>query len=73
MDERRDPPPDGQDRAPLVAAGSRLPTVQEAYAGYTEHFLACGDCRDPDRSCEVARELWRTYMDVGSQAARQVG
>ena len=73
MDERRDPPPDGQDRAPLASAASRLTPVQEAYAAYTEHAIACHECRDPGSSCEVAGVLWRTYMAIANRAARQVG
>ncbi|MEV7975482.1 hypothetical protein [Streptomyces sp. NPDC086519] len=75
MDERRDPPPDGQDagQPPLASAGSRLSPVQEAYAAYTRHAIACDDCRDPGRACEVAGVLWGTYMGIANRAARQVG
>ena len=75
MDERKEPSSDGQDhdRAPLATAGSRLSPVQEAYAAYTRHAIACGVCRDPDRSCEVAGELWRAYMGIAERAAWKMG
>lgn len=68
-----EPPPPGQDRAPLATAGTRLTPVQEAYASYTKHAIACDDCRDPGSSCETASVLWRTYMSIANRAARQVG
>jgi hypothetical protein len=72
MDERRDPPPDATDRAPIAAGLGRLSPVQAAYAAYTRHAIRCDDCRDVDHTCEVAEELWRTYQQVGGGAVQAV-
>ncbi|MFD4596682.1 hypothetical protein ACFWPQ_01490 [Streptomyces sp. NPDC058464] len=74
MDERREATDDAQPpRLPLAAAGSRLSPVQEAYAAYTEHAIACDDCRNPGLSCEAAGVLWRAYMAIANQAAQKMG
>ncbi|MDQ0758655.1 hypothetical protein [Streptomyces canus] len=78
VDERRDPEPDdGTVRAATTAAAlaagvGRLSPVQQAYSAYARHSLQCPDCRDVDRSCCVAEELWRTYQAVGAAACQQV-
>ena len=79
MDERRDPnPDDGTVRsaaaAAVLAAGvGQLTPVQQAYSAYTRHSLRCDDCRDIDRSCRVAEELWRNYRTVSGHACDQIG
>lgn len=68
MDERRDTPPRPETRAPLVAAATRLSPVQQAWAGYAEHFVACGHCRDVDQRCEDAERLYRAFQEVADAA-----
>ena len=78
MDERRDPEPDGGTARPAVpaavlAAGvGRLSPVQQAYSAYTGHAIRCDACRDVDRSCGVAEELWRTYRSISGHACDQI-
>lgn len=72
VDDGREQPPDGTDRAPLAAGVGRLSPVQQAYSAYTRHAIGCPDCRDVDHTCEIAEALWRTYREVGDAAGRQV-
>jgi hypothetical protein len=79
VDDRRDPAPDdGTVRAAaaaaVLAAGvGQLSPVQQAYSGYTRHAIQCAACRDVDRSCGVAEELWRNYQTVSGNACDQIG
>lgn len=72
MDERRDQPPPAQPARPPLAAASRLSPTQQAYAAYTGHAVACPACRDVDRTCAEAGELWKTYRSVSNDAFDQL-
>lgn len=74
VDESRDPTPSGGMSTPavLASAGSRLSPIQQAYAAYVEHARGCGACRDIDRSCETADQLWRTYREQADGAYQQL-
>lgn len=72
MDERRDLPPQAQPARPPLAAASRLSPVQQAYAAYTGHAIRCDACRDVDRTCAEAGELWKTYRSVSDDAFAQL-
>ena len=72
MDERREPPPETTDRAPLAAGLGRLSPVQQAYAAYTRHAIQCDDCRDPGHTCDTAEGLWRTYREVSGAACQAI-
>ncbi|MFJ9420651.1 hypothetical protein [Streptomyces sp. NPDC101249] len=69
MDDRNDEPhPAATSTTPLISAGTRLPPAQQAYSDYSAHAIRCGDCRDPDRGCETAGDLWRTYRQTADAA-----
>ena len=72
MDERRDQQADVQPARPPLAAASRLSPVQQAYAAYTGHAIRCDACRDVDRTCAEAGELWKTYRAVSDAAYVQL-
>ena len=72
MDDGREHPPDGTDRAPIAAGVSKLSPVQEAWGAFTRHSLQCKACRDVDQKCTTAGQLWRRWQDVSVRAARQV-
>lgn len=72
MDERRDPPPPAQGARPPLAAMSRLSPVQQAYAAYTGHAIACEACRDVDRACSTADRLWKAYQAIAHDAFDQL-
>lgn len=72
MDDGRDQPPDGTDRAPLAAGLGQLSPVQRAYSAYTRHSLQCDACRDVDQKCATAEALWRNYREVGASACEQI-
>ncbi|MFF3928310.1 hypothetical protein [Streptomyces hirsutus] len=73
MDESRDPaaPPE---RAPAVAARTRLTPIQEAWGAYVNHSLhRCLVCRSADGSpCTTAEGLYRTYRQLTDDAHRQM-
>jgi hypothetical protein len=68
MDERRDQAAPAQPARPILAAASRLSPLQQAYAKYTDHAVACEACRDVDRTCSEAETLWRAYRAIGENA-----
>ncbi|MCX5522564.1 hypothetical protein OG342_06765 [Streptomyces bobili] len=74
MDEPRDTPPPAESgpRLPLATANSRLSPVQQAYAAYTGHAIACPACRDVDRTCPDAGELWTAYRAISDDAYAQL-
>jgi hypothetical protein len=72
MDERRDPYPPLQGGRPPLAAVSRLSPTQQAYAAYTGHAIHCEECRDVDRTCPEAEELWKAYHKVSDDAYAQL-
>lgn len=77
MDERRDAQPPPQDGRPPLAAASRLSPTQQAYGAYTGHAVACDACRDVDRTCGTAEQLWKAWKtltdDAFEQLARETG
>jgi hypothetical protein len=73
MDERRDQQADVQPaRLPIATANSRLSPVQQAYAAYTGHAIHCDACRDVDRTCPDAAQLWTAYQQVADNAFSQL-
>lgn len=72
VDDGRERPPGGTDRAPLAAGVSRLSPLQEAWGAYTGHSVACDACRDVDQKCETAEALWRTYRTVSEAACDRI-
>lgn len=77
MDERRDPQPPPQDARPPLAAVSRLSPTQQAYGAYAGHAIACDACRDVDRTCGTAEQLWKAWKalidDAFDQLASETG
>lgn len=73
MDEPRDPSPDaGSRRQPALGVG-RLSPVQQAYADYVAHALACITCRDIDRGrCDTGEQRWTAYRAVDEAAYRKL-
>ena len=73
MDERRDNPPDGVTRPPVLVSGARLSPLQQAWSRYVTHTTACDTCRDVDAgSCEMSETLYRTYRAIGDEACRRI-
>lgn len=72
VDDGRDQPPGGTDRAPLAAGVGQLSPVQRAYSAYTRHAIGCDACRDVDQKCETAEALWRTYRTVSGAACDRI-
>lgn len=70
MHESRDEPATpGSQPAPIVAAGTRLSPVQEAYSACTIHALGCPKCRDIDRErCADGDQLRATYLKISTEA-----
>ena len=74
MGEPRDPEPATESRtAPIVAAGTTLSPVQEAYSACTTHALGCPKCRDIDRDrCIDGDRLRAAYLEISNQAYRRL-
>jgi Fe-S oxidoreductase len=69
VDERKDQPAGSERRRPpAVAAATRLPPVQEAYAEYASHATRCTACRDIEQSCLAGNELHRTWRVLANAA-----
>ncbi|MFJ3283668.1 hypothetical protein ACIPMW_00130 [Streptomyces sp. NPDC086669] len=69
MDERREPPPEATDRAPIPTGIARLSPVQEAWSAYVNHSLhQCPTCRRVDGSpCEKAERLYGVYTRLANE------
>ena len=73
MDERRDTDPAAGSRPPL-AARVRLSPVQEAWARYVDHALACLSCRSLGAGrCVTAERLHQAYEEQADGAFRRLG
>jgi Fe-S oxidoreductase len=59
-------------RPPAVAAATRLPPVQEAYADYARHATRCTACRDIEQSCLAGNDLHRTWRVLANAALDQL-
>ncbi|MEU6365799.1 hypothetical protein ABZ876_08585 [Streptomyces sp. NPDC046931] len=72
MDEPRDTPAQPGTRRPaVVAAGTRLSPLQEAYGEYTAHTLECPRCRALDGGpCDDSQRLRHAYLALGGDAYR---
>ena len=74
MDEPRGEQPAPSPRTPIVAAGSTLSPVQQAYGLWTGHALKCPICRDVDGGrCDTADALWRAYQASSDAAFEGLG
>jgi hypothetical protein len=72
-DSRETPSAAGRARAPVVAAGSRLAPVQEAWSDYVVHSGQCGICRAVDgTACPTAEGLYRTYRQLARDGMGEV-
>ncbi|MFG3660214.1 hypothetical protein [Streptomyces sp. NPDC047706] len=73
MDERRDPEPAAGSTQHVLAGVGQLSPVQEAWAAYVAHATHCAGCRDVDRRCEQAEQLYRAWRELSSAALRRLG
>lgn len=71
VDERRDTPPPSESSRPVAV--SSLPEPKEAWARYVGHSRQCVVCRDIERHCDEADQLWKAWQTQARQALQQLG
>ncbi|MDH6214356.1 hypothetical protein [Streptomyces pseudovenezuelae] len=49
-----------------VPSNAQFTRVQRAYRAYIDHSRDCPNCAFDTTSCDVAEELWRTYVAANS-------